>query len=127
MEAMDPSESVDFAPFDVAVRQREGRTVVVALSGELDLGSAPQFRKCLAELARIGAIHLVIDLSELTFLDATGISLLVTDYKRSSKAGGRLVVRNARPRVMRVFEITGLVELLSVTALVATNGRADRG
>ena len=82
-------------------------------------GFVPKLRDCLAELANVGVINLVIDLTNLDFVDSTGISLFVTDFKRSTASGGSFVICNAPPQAMRVFEITGLNELLSVSPLEA--------
>ena len=114
---MDVPNNSGGRPFEVAVWQRDSQSVSLVLSGELDLGSAPKLRNCLAELANAGVINLVLDLANLTFLDSTGISLFVTNFKRSSACGGLFVIRNAPPQAMRVLELTGLVELLSVTPL----------
>ena len=111
----DESKGAATQQFDVAVWHRDDQSATVVLSGELDLGSAPILRECLAELANVGTINLEIDLANLTFLDSTGISLLVTDFKRSTALGGSFMVRNVSPQAMRVLEISGLVELLSVT------------
>jgi anti-sigma B factor antagonist len=114
---MDVTDNTETSLFEMAIWHESHQSVHVVLSGELDLSSAPKLRACLAELASAGVIHIVIDLANVTFIDSTGISLLVTDLKRSSASGGSLVVRNATPQAMRVFQITGLVDLLSVTAL----------
>jgi anti-sigma B factor antagonist len=103
--------------FDVAVWQQDCQSAIVVLRGELDLNSAPKLRGCLAELVNAGVINLVFDLAYLTFLDSTGISLFVITFKRSTTSGGSVLVRNAPPHAMRIFEITGLVELLSVSPL----------
>jgi anti-sigma B factor antagonist len=115
--AMDVTENAEHSPFEVAIWQQDRQSVHVVLSGELDLASAPKLRECLAGLAGAGVINLVIDLANLTFLDSTGISLLVTDFKRASTSGGSFIVRNAAPQPMKIFEISGLVDLLSVTPL----------
>ena len=123
--AMNTSGSTD-TELAIAVSQRDPQGATVALSGELDLGSAPKLRDCLAELANVGVINLEIDLTHLDFVDSTGISLFVTDFKRSTASGGSFVVRNAPPQAMRVFEITGLIELLSVSPLEApANGDGE--
>jgi anti-sigma B factor antagonist len=103
-------------PFEVAVWQRDRHSVTMVLSGELDLSSAPKLRECLAELAALDVIHMVIDLANLRFIDSTGVSVLVADLKRVSAAGGSLSVRNANPMAVRIFDTTGLTGILSVTA-----------
>jgi anti-sigma B factor antagonist len=99
--------------FGVAVTQTEAHAVV-ALSGELDLNSAPALRDCLAGLAEGGTTEIVLDLSDLDFVDSTGLSVLVMDFHRTRAAGGSTVMRNPSPTVMRVLEITGLAPIFSV-------------
>jgi anti-sigma B factor antagonist len=111
--------------FDVTVWHQDRQSVSVVLSGELDLCSAPKFRNCLAELANTGVINMVIDLANLTFLDSVGISLLVTGFKRSTRSGGSFTICNAPPHAMRVLELTGLVDLLTVSA-EASSGEDGR-
>ena len=90
---------------------------VVEVAGELDLHSAPQLR---AELMRAldvsPAAHLVLDLSGVNFLDSTGVGVLVGALKRAREAGGDLYLCGAQKRVLRVFEITGLVGALPLFA-----------
>ena len=94
-----------------------GSTVVVALSGELDLATAPQLRACLAPLVT-GATapdELVLDLSELTFLDASGISALLTVQRALAGRGGRLALRSPSRlvrRVVRVLDLDGLLPIV---------------
>jgi anti-anti-sigma factor len=101
--------------FELAVWQRDQNRATVVLDGELDLASAPDLQACLAEISADGVLHVVIDMANLGFIDSTGIGVLVSDFKRLSEAGGSMVVCNAGPRTFRVFEMAGLVELLSVT------------
>jgi anti-sigma B factor antagonist len=103
--------------FQLAIWQRDSQSVTVVLSGELDLASAPKLRSGLADLVANGIRHVIVDLANLRFIDSTGIGILVTDLKRLVAEGGSMAVRNVGPRAYRVFEVTGLVELLSVTPL----------
>ena len=88
---------------------------VVRVAGEVDLTTAPELRARLAELPD-GTGTVVIDMSEVTFLDSTGLSVLVASWKRLSEAGEkggfRLVVN--RPVIQRVLDVTGLSQIFSV-------------
>lgn len=101
--------------FEIAVLQRGHRGVSVVLCGELDHASAPDLRNRLARLISGGVIHIVIDLANVTFIDSTGISVFLTTLKRTEERGGSLVIRNTTPAAFRVFEITGLLDVLSVS------------
>ena len=100
----------------VAEPVREGATVV-EVAGELDLHSAPQLRAELARAIESGAPpRVVVDLGGVTFLDSTGVGVLVGALKRAREADGTLHFCNAQARVNRVFEITGLLGALPLFA-----------
>jgi len=89
---------------------REGETVTLALAGELDLAGVDAARERLAEAIESGPARVVIDLSELTFIDSTGISFLLSAVKQDEE--GRLsFVACEASAVRRVFAITGVAEL----------------
>jgi anti-sigma B factor antagonist len=88
---------------------------VIRVAGEVDLTTAPELRAKLAELPAAGGT-VVIDMSEVTFLDSTGLSVLVASWKRLCEAGEknsfRLVVN--RPAIQRVLDVTGLTQIFEV-------------
>lgn len=89
---------------------RDGETATLALAGELDLSGVDAARERLGEAMETGPARVVIDLSELTFIDSTGISLLLSAVKQDGE--GRLsFVACKAAAVRRVFAITGVAEL----------------
>jgi anti-sigma B factor antagonist len=83
-----------------------GDCTVVRVTGDIDLSTAPGLR---AALNRPGADHVVVDLRGVTFLDSTGLGVLVGALKRLRRQGGSLkVVINRGGRVRRLFELTNL-------------------
>ena len=93
--------------FTVDVTEWAGRTVVSA-SGELDAHSAPALQTALDPLSQAPEAALVVNLSEVGFIDSTGLGVLVTTLKHVRESGGRLDVVVAAPRVLKVFALTGL-------------------
>ncbi len=92
----------------------QGEATVVEIGGEIDLHVAPRLR---AELLRAGegdSPRVVVDLSEVSFLDSTGIGVLVGALKRVREKGGALNFCGVQSRVRRVFEITGLMRALPI-------------
>ena len=83
--------------------------------GELDLSTAPQLRDELLRLADAGAPQVTIDLSELGFIDSTGLSVIVTAMKRLRQQGGEMALRSPTPSTRKVLEITGLTEVISIS------------
>jgi anti-sigma B factor antagonist len=95
--------------------EQQGEISVVRATGEIDIVTAPRFRECLAEIP-VGTRVVIVDLSEVGFLDSTGLSVLVAGWKRFSnddeQAELRLVV--VRPVIERILEVTGLAKVFSV-------------
>src|SRR5690349_1243865 len=81
---------------------------VLQVAGEVDAYTAPMLREQIRELAAKGAVHLIADLSHVSFLDSTGLGALVGGLKRLREAGGSLTLVIAAPRLLRLFQITGL-------------------
>lgn len=92
--------------------------VVVSVAGELDMATAPRLQDQITDLLEKGHVRLVFDLSELSFCDSTGLSVFVRARNSADEAGG--VVRLAAPRrgVLRILEVSGLVEVLQTHATV---------
>jgi anti-sigma B factor antagonist len=105
-----PAELVQFRA-EVIQFEFDSR-VVVALSGELDLATAPILRACLDNPALHGAADVEIDMADLTYLDSVGMALLVQHWRELNASGGSLVVFNASPMALKHFGITGLTPLL---------------
>jgi len=101
----------DFGLLDEPVDER---THVVALSGEVDALTAPQLGRRLLGLVREGKTDVVVDLSRVTFMDSTGIGVLLNALRRLTSLQGRLVLVCPTERVMRPFEVTGLVGHLKI-------------
>jgi anti-sigma B factor antagonist len=86
----------------------ESDTATVALAGEFDLDSAPQFAVGANEAANHSAPTVVIDLAQLTFIDSTGVAALLELHHRLSAAGRALRVVNVGQQPASVFAMTGL-------------------
>lgn len=78
------------------------------LGGEIDVYTAPLVREKLDEQIQSGNADLVVDLSKVTFLDSTGLGVLVGRLKLARTRGGHLRLVGADDRVLKVFSITGL-------------------
>ncbi len=106
---MTPTTSVDDA---------SGWTVVAG-SGELDVSSAPRLRAQIIETISAGRRHLVVDLTLVTFIDTTGLSVLIGALKRIRLAGGQLRVVTSADHVLRTLRVTGLNRVFETYPCVA--------
>jgi anti-anti-sigma factor len=94
--------------------QDSGGHVTVSLKGELDLSSVGKVEEELARVEKDGPSVLVLDLSQLSFLDSTGLRAVVTADERARSGGRRLVIVRGPDPVQRVFAITRLEERLEM-------------
>ena len=101
------------ATLELTVSEHEGETVVRA-AGELDVNTAPELREQLTRLIGEDSRRIVVDLSEVSFVDSTALSVLVSALKRLRQADGDLELAAPNPSVRRVFEITGLTRLFTI-------------
>ena len=99
-------------PFDVHVAQTDGRTIVKP-AGELDAYSAPQLRKILDEVLDGSVQRVAVDLAAISFIDSTGLGVLVGAARRAKAQGAEVVLDSPSHSVHRVLQITGLS--LSIT------------
>ena len=99
--------------FEVSVSERDGASVVTAV-GEVDVSTAPELRQKLREQPEGRLV--VVDLSDVTFLDSTGLGVLVAARRRSQEGAppGELHLVVTRPQVTKVLEVTGLSEIFTV-------------
>ena len=89
---------------------------VLSVRGEVDVYSAPKLREKLVELVSDGHRHIVADLEGVDFLDSTGLGVLVGGLKRLRSHEGDLTLVCNQPRILKVFEITGLTTVFKISA-----------
>ena len=113
-----PRLSVLPEPFHVFETTAGGRRVI-APRGELDLATADQLEARLA-----GNIDTVLDLSELSFIDSTGIRVLVSTAQRARAEAWEFTVRNPQPAVLRVIRLVALEQRLGLESQDAAERHA---
>jgi anti-anti-sigma factor len=102
-------------PLTVRTAHRQG-VYVVAPYGELDLATAPEVQRELERAERSDAAEIVLDLGGLTFIDSTGIRMVLHADQRSRMDGDRLRLLPGRDQVHKVFALCGLVDRLPFVA-----------
>jgi anti-anti-sigma factor len=103
-----PHHSALPEPFHILESTADGRRVI-APCGELDLSNAAQLEERLA-----GNIDIVLDLSELSFIDSTGIRLVIRTAQRAQSEAWEFTVRNPQRAVLRVIKLVGLDQRLGL-------------
>ena len=102
-----------FKPEDIfeMTERQQGGTTVVALAGELDLGTVTAVERRLAELREAGKA-VVLDLDRLTFMDSTGIRLLLTACEAAERDDWSFAVTRGSERVQRVLSAARVADRL---------------
>jgi anti-sigma B factor antagonist len=99
-------------PFQVDQESRDG-VLIIAISGELDLDTAPEFEQRLGEAAGSDA-PILINLSDCEFIDSTGLSLLVQAERRLTEEQRGFAICCPKADVKRLLELTGIDEAVGM-------------
>lgn len=100
--------------FKITTEEPGDGIAVVALTGEVDLYTAPDLKQELVRLVDGGARQVVVDLSDTSFIDSTTLGVLISGVKRLRPDGGRLELVVTDRNIAKVFEITGLDRVFSI-------------
>lgn len=95
------------------MRDRSSTPTVVRPSGDIDFDTAPALERALADALRSHR-EVVLDLSEVTFMDCAGLNVIVAARNQADLHGRRLVLRGVGHRVVRLLKLTGLHRHLTV-------------
>jgi len=96
-------------PLDTKISRAPGE-VVLTLVGEIDTLTAPTFEAAAEAMEGGRGITVVFDMSGVTFMDSTGLTIIAATLRRLQRLGGRLCIRGASPMMCRLLEITGIVQ-----------------
>lgn len=89
--------------------------LVVSISGELDDHTAPRLREAVeTELDKGSANKIVLDCTNLEFMDSSGLGVILGRYKRLKSMDGNMVACNLNPQVDKIFELSGLKRIIQV-------------
>ena len=92
----------------------EGRTQIFVLHGSLDLATSPSLRAALLDATERDGAQIVVDVTQLEFLDSTGLGALIGANKRALENDGSLRIVVKEGQILRLLRITGLLEVLAV-------------
>jgi len=104
---------VSSSPFGVTIEQRDSE-VHLALRGELDISTAQRLEDDLRRVEAEKPQLIVLDLKDLSFMDSTGLRLLITADARAREDGRRLAIVRANVMIRRVLRLTRLDERLEI-------------
>jgi anti-sigma B factor antagonist len=110
------------AEFAVTVSKNPG-VPVLEVRGEIDVASAPEFHAALADLMGQSGEAVMVDLRQVSFIDSTGLGVLVGAEKEMRDAGRDLRLVVIQPQITRLLELTGLDEVFTVLSSTSDSVR----
>jgi anti-sigma B factor antagonist len=108
---------MNLTSFNVEVQSLEGDVHVIAISGELDQATADQLRTPLRETIEDGTGAVMIDMSDCSFIDSTGLGVIVEAWKQLQTRNGdsgALSICCLKAEVRRLLEVTGLDQAIEI-------------
>jgi len=103
--------AVEFQAWD---EQVDDATHVVAVRGEIDIFTAPEFKERINGAIDAGRDAVIVDLTGTTFVDSSSLGVLISAHRRLGQRDGRLVIACDVPAVLNTFKITGLDSVLEL-------------
>ena len=92
--------------------KKNGADLIVALEGRLDTTTAPQLEGEL-KTALEGVKNLTMDLTRLDYVSSAGLRVLLMAQKVMNRQGN-MIIRNVKPEIMDIFDVTGFVDILNI-------------
>jgi stage II sporulation protein AA (anti-sigma F factor antagonist) len=89
--------------------------LIIRLVGELDHHTAEQLRSKVEEkMDQHGIKHILLNLKDLTFMDSSGLGVILGRYKRVTQLGGQMIICAISPSIYRLFELSGMFKILKI-------------
>jgi anti-sigma B factor antagonist len=109
---------MSFSPPHFELREQviDACTQVITVSGEIHVSTAPEFSKRLNHAIALGKTRVILDLTNVAFIDSTGLSVLLNGLRRVRRARGRMLLVCDNPTVLRLFHITKLDDTFEIVA-----------
>ncbi|RLD00603.1 MAG: anti-anti-sigma factor [Chloroflexi bacterium] len=98
---------------EYATRQ-DGKVTVIELSGEIDVSCAPQLKALLQGLMDEEKNQLLVDLTQVPFMDSTALGIFISAFKRTRQVGGGVKFANPQADLRKVFSLTQTDKLLTI-------------
>lgn len=101
----------------IDVKETESK-LAVKVSGEIDAYTAPQLREKLFPMSEKKGVKMVVDLSEVNYMDSTGLGVFVGVFKNVRANDGEFKIVGLSERLQRLFEITGLADIIDINSQI---------
>lgn len=100
--------------FELSVESNCEQNIIIHIKGEIDIYSAPDFKENLYNMIGEGEQDIILECSDLSYIDSMGLGILVGALKRIKQQDHNIVIRNPKSSVRKLFKITGLDKVFIV-------------
>jgi anti-sigma B factor antagonist len=94
------------------------RFIHVYVNGEIDVYTAPKLKEVLFPLSERSEVKMIVDLTNVTYMDSTGLGVIVGAFKSVRKVNGQFQLTGLSPRLKKLFTITGLADIMDINSMV---------
>ncbi|PKM59418.1 MAG: anti-sigma factor antagonist [Firmicutes bacterium HGW-Firmicutes-4] len=91
-----------------------GKTSMVSIKGEIDIYSIEKFRETIEEKMKTQAAEIILDCSELSYMDSTGMGVLIELRNKSKEMGQKIIMMNPRPNIKKLLALTGVDKIIDI-------------
>jgi len=92
---------------------RKGTTLIIKIMEDMDHHSAQYLRQKIDfEIVKATVKNIIFDFSNVNFMDSSGIGVVVGRYKNIEKLNGKAAIVNASPKIMQIFEMSGVLKII---------------
>lgn len=99
---------------NISTEKHDGKTVLSLKDERLDAHNSSDLRDCILKLLEGGDSRLVVDLTEVRFIDSSGLGALLSGYKNATLRSGSFTLAGLQPRVQSMFELTRLHRVFEI-------------
>ena len=90
------------------------KTNMVSIRGEIDIYSIEKFREIIEEKIRTQAPEIILDCSELSYMDSTGMGVLIELRNKTKEMGQKIIMINPRPNIKKLLSLTGVDKIIEI-------------
>lgn len=107
--------------------QKEGRILVIGIDEEIDQHTADKIRKTLDnEIIKLSPVKVVFDFKDISFMDSSGIGMVLGRYKLVNMLGGKFEIVNVNRRMKKIFDMSGVSRIIDIKKEEEINQKEER-
>lgn len=92
----------------------ENENTMVELEGRIDTNTSPEFQNALEEYYNKEGFSIILNFEKLDFVSSAGLRVLLLIQKKAKALSGKMVIKNVKPEIQEVFDMTGFSDILTI-------------